>query len=137
MKVVKKLHSISSGSYFCCGNIWIFSCLLCFFFWLEVLTQLFSAISKQRDVKIDFGGASVKLTHFFNWVTKTKTIVERTFQILTLMNFHELMEIKSNFQRPSSSESTFLSCKAVKLPNNTKCQLPVAKLLTYNYGANT
>ena len=31
--------------------------------------------------------------------------MERTFQTLTLMNFHELMEIESNFQQPSSSES--------------------------------
>ena len=31
--------------------------------------------------------------------------VEREFQILVLMNFHEPLEIKCNFQRPSSSES--------------------------------
>jgi hypothetical protein len=29
---------------------------------------------------------------------------EREFQILTLMNFHEPLEIKCNFQRPSSSD---------------------------------
>jgi hypothetical protein len=32
-------------------------------------------------------------------------IVEREFQILTLMNFYETLEIKCNFQRPSSSDS--------------------------------
>ena len=39
-----------------------------------------------------------------------RKIVERGFQILTLMNFHEPLEIKCNFQRPSSSDSplTFL-----------------------------
>ena len=31
-----------------------------------------------------------------------------TFQILTLMNFHEPLEIKSDFQQPSSSESPLL-----------------------------
>ena len=34
-----------------------------------------------------------------------RKIVERGFQILTLMNFHEPLEIKCNFQRPSSSDS--------------------------------
>ena len=33
-----------------------------------------------------------------------RKIVERGFQILTLMNFHEPLEIKCNFQRPSSSD---------------------------------
>ena len=31
-----------------------------------------------------------------------KKIVEREFQILALMNFHEPLKIKCNFQRPSS-----------------------------------
>ena len=34
-----------------------------------------------------------------------RNIVEREFQILTLMNFHEPLEIKCNFQWPSSSDS--------------------------------
>jgi hypothetical protein len=34
-----------------------------------------------------------------------RKIVEREFQILTLMNFHEPLEIKCNFQQPSSSDS--------------------------------
>ena len=34
-----------------------------------------------------------------------RKIVEREFQILTLMNFHEPLQIKCNFQRPSSSDS--------------------------------
>ena len=34
-----------------------------------------------------------------------RKIPEREFQILTLMNFHEPLEIKYNFQRPSSSDS--------------------------------
>ena len=34
-----------------------------------------------------------------------RKIPEREFQILTLMNFHEPLEIKCNFQRPSSSDS--------------------------------
>ena len=34
-----------------------------------------------------------------------RKIVERGFQILTLMNFHEPLEIKCNFQQPSSSYS--------------------------------
>ena len=34
-----------------------------------------------------------------------RKIVKRGFQILTLMNFHEPLEIKYNFQRPSSSKS--------------------------------
>ena len=33
-----------------------------------------------------------------------RNIVEREFQILTLMNFHEPLQIKCNFQRPSSSD---------------------------------
>ena len=33
-----------------------------------------------------------------------RKIVERGFQILTLMNFHEPLEIKCNFQQPSSSD---------------------------------
>jgi len=34
-----------------------------------------------------------------------RKIVELEFQILTLMNFHEQLEIKCNFQQPSSSDS--------------------------------
>ena len=34
-----------------------------------------------------------------------RKIVEREFQILTLMNFHEPLEIKFNFQQPSSPDS--------------------------------
>ena len=34
-----------------------------------------------------------------------RKILEREFQILTLMNFHEPLEIKCNFQQPSSSDS--------------------------------
>ena len=37
-----------------------------------------------------------------------RKIVEREFQILTLMNFHEPLEIKCNFQQPSSSDSPLL-----------------------------
>ena len=37
-----------------------------------------------------------------------RKIPEREFQILTLMNFHEPLEIKCNFQRPSSSDSPFI-----------------------------
>ena len=33
-----------------------------------------------------------------------RKILEREFQILTLMNFHEPLEIKCNFQQPSSSD---------------------------------
>ena len=33
-----------------------------------------------------------------------RKIVKWEFQILTLMNFHEPLEIKCNFQRPSSSD---------------------------------
>ena len=44
-----------------------------------------------------------------------RKIVDREFQILTLMNFHEPLEIKCNFQRPSFSDSplqpTFRSSK--------------------------
>ena len=38
-----------------------------------------------------------------------RKIVERGFQILTLMNFHEPLEIKCNFQQPSSSDSPLMS----------------------------
>ena len=34
-----------------------------------------------------------------------RKIPEREFQILTLMKFHEPLEIKCNFQRPSPSDS--------------------------------
>ena len=34
-----------------------------------------------------------------------RKILERGFQILILMNFHEPLEIKCNFQQPSSSDS--------------------------------
>ena len=34
-----------------------------------------------------------------------RKIVEWGFQILTLMNFYEPLEIKCNFQQPSSSDS--------------------------------
>ena len=79
-----------------------------FFWWLEVFTRIFSVVNKQfqnRAIRIDHGWASVNWSHFLYWVTKTKTIVERTFQTVTLLNFHELMEIRYNFQRPSSSKS--------------------------------
>ena len=39
-----------------------------------------------------------------------RKIVEREFQILTLMNFHEPLEIKCNFQQPSSSDSPLPIC---------------------------
>ena len=38
-----------------------------------------------------------------------RKIVERGFQILTLINFHEPLEIKCNFQRPSSSDSSLIT----------------------------
>ena len=37
-----------------------------------------------------------------------RKIVEREFQILTLMNFYEPLKIKCNFQRPSSSDSPLI-----------------------------
>ena len=43
-------------------------------------------------------------------ITKTKTIVERAF-LLILINFHEPLEIKCNFQRPSSSDSPLVQPK--------------------------
>ena len=39
-----------------------------------------------------------------------RKIVEREFQILTLINFHEPLEIKCNFQLPSSSDSPLPIC---------------------------
>ena len=39
--------------------------------------------------------------------------MEREFQILTLMNFHEPLEIKCDFQRPSSSDSPLLMAVSV------------------------
>ena len=42
-----------------------------------------------------------------------RKIMERGFQILTLMNFHEPLEIKCNFQQPSSSESPLLKIFAI------------------------
>ena len=45
--------------------------------------------------------------HIHYWVTKT--IVEWAFQILLSMIFHELLEIKYYFLRPSSSDSPLLN----------------------------
>ena len=45
-----------------------------------------------------------------------RKIVEREFQILTLMNFHEPLEIKCNFQWPSSSDSPLTFRSNVPLP---------------------
>ena len=47
-----------------------------------------------------------------------RKIVEGEFQILTLMNFHEPLEIKCNFQRPSFSDS--LSLKELLLSEITQ-----------------
>ena len=60
-------------------------------------------------------GLSKNHPHIHYW--ETKTIVERAFQILILMNFHEPLKIKCNFQWPSSSDSP----------------LPVAEILIYGY----
>ena len=43
-----------------------------------------------------------------------KKIVEQGFQILTLMNIHEPLEIKCNFQQPSSSDSPLLHTMSKK-----------------------
>ena len=40
-----------------------------------------------------------------------RKIAEREFQILTLMNFHEPLEIKCNFQRPSPSDPPLILSK--------------------------
>ena len=40
-----------------------------------------------------------------------RIIVEQGFQILTLMNFPEALEIKYNFQQPSSSDLPLHSTK--------------------------
>ena len=45
-----------------------------------------------------------------------RKIPEREFQILTLMNFHEPLEIKCNFQRPSSSDSPLTLLEKKKSP---------------------
>ena len=42
-----------------------------------------------------------------------RKIVEREFQILTLMNFYEPLEIKSNFQQPSVIYSPFLTSQRI------------------------
>ena len=44
-----------------------------------------------------------------------RKIVEREFQILTLMNFHEPLEIKCNFQPPSSSDLPLKECEKKNL----------------------
>ena len=46
-----------------------------------------------------------------------RKIVEREFQILTLMNFNEPLEIKFNFQRPSYSDSPLPPKTKVKRPH--------------------
>ena len=46
-----------------------------------------------------------------------RKIVERGFQILTLMNFREPLEIKCNFQHPSSSDSPLHSGRSNFLQN--------------------
>ena len=51
-----------------------------------------------------------------------RKIVERKFQILTLMNFHEPLEIKYNFQRPSSPDlplSVRIFCMYQKVKSQT------------------
>ena len=50
-------------------------------------------------------GSTLTALCFEIFYSLLRNIVERGFQILTLMNFHEPLEIKCNFQQPSSSDS--------------------------------
>ena len=50
-------------------------------------------------------GSTLTVLCFESVYSLLRKIVERGFQILTLINFHEPLEIKCNFQRPSSSDS--------------------------------
>ena len=58
-----------------------------------------------------------------------RKIPEREFQILTLMNFHEPLEIKCNFQRPSSSDSPLIK---VGGPSLARFQLHTVREWIYN-----
>ena len=49
-------------------------------------------------------GSTLTVLCFESVYSLLRKIVERGFQILTLMNFHEPLEIKCNFQRPSSCD---------------------------------
>ena len=80
--------------------------------WKDLNFQLFCFCYSVVNVGSAFTeaqpGSSLTALCFEIVCSLLRKIVERGFQILTLMNFHEPMEIKSNFQRTSSSESPLI-----------------------------
>ena len=89
------------------------------FMWKNLNFQLFCFCYSVVYVRTVFTeaqpGPTLTALYFEIAYSLLRKIPEREFQILTLMNFHEPLEIKCNFQRPSSSDSP--------LPDNTKLPL--------------
>ena len=67
--------------------------MLCFGYSLVNLETVFTEARR---------GSTLTVLCFEIAYSLLKKIVEREFQILALMNFHEPLKIKCNFQRPSS-----------------------------------
>ena len=79
-----------------------------FWFWLLSGERGFSCTESGVSFTEAQPGSTLTALCFEIAYSLLRKIVEREFQILTLMNFHEPLEIKCNFQRPSSSDSPLL-----------------------------
>ena len=81
--------------------------------WKNLNFQLFCFCYSVVYVRTVFAeaqpGPTLTALYFEIAYSLLRKIPEREFQILTLMNFHEPLEIKCNFQRPSSSDSPLLT----------------------------
>ena len=77
--------------------------------WKDLNFQLFCFCYSVVNVGSAFteaqSGSSLTALCFEIVCSLLRKTVERGFQILTLIDFHEPLEIKCNFQRPSSSDS--------------------------------
>ena len=80
--------------------------------WKNLNFQLFCFCYSVAYVRTVFTeaqpGPTLTALYFEIAYSLLRKIPEREFQILTLMNFHEPLEIKCNFQQPSSSDSPLL-----------------------------
>jgi hypothetical protein len=93
-----------------------------FLMWKHLNFQLFCFCYSVMNVGSVFTeaqpGSTLTALRFEIAYSLLRKIVEREFQILALMNFHEPLEIKCNFQQPSSSDLPLLRQSKNK---NVKC----------------
>ena len=90
--------------------------------WKNLNFQLFCFCYSVVYVRTVFAeaqpGPTLTALYFEIAYSLLRKIPEREFQILTLMNFHEPLEITCNFQRPSSSDSPLYLPSVLKPPMN-------------------